>query len=212
MDGMNFSEGIGSADGGAEITQEDIEQFKERARKTAAQAKKDKKTEGKRKDEEAVLVDVILQFLKNKKYAQFFLLLSRLLQKNVPSYFILAVLALIHKESASILDAKNIVIKKAPPQTTNFPPEISRPLSSWNTLIFSVASAQPHRVLETVLDQDWNIDPNLVQFFSLVLQEFFVFKKFETPTGNIYSFSQTFLQGLTLSLEKQIQGQDKISG
>jgi len=211
MDGLSFSEGADSgSEGGAEMTQEAIERFKEQARKSAAQAKQDKKQEGKRRDQEDVLSKIILQFLQNPKYSGFFLLISRVLSKNVPSDFILSILALIHKESAQVLDAKNIKITKAPEQNTHFPPEISKPLASWSTLIFSVGTAEPHKVLETVLDQDWNLDQNLVQLFSLVLKEFFSFKKFETPFENISGFSETFLRNLSSSLENQIQGQMKI--
>ncbi len=212
MDGMSFSEGFdGGSEGGAEVSQEAVEKFREQSRKAAAQAKKDHQREEKKKGQDDVLVGIILQFLRTPKYSGFFLLISRLLEKNVPSDFILSVLALIHKESAQVLDAKNIAIKKAPDQKSVFPPEISKPLASWNTLIFSVSSAEPHRVLETVLDQDWNIDANLVQFFSLVLKEFFHFKKFETPFENISGFAHTFLTNLSSSLEAQIQNQKKLA-
>lgn len=211
MDGLEFSQGPdGINEGGAESTQEAIERFREQSKKSATQAKKDQKQEKKKKDQEDVLSNIILQFLKNKKYSGFFLLISRILSKNVPADFILSLLALIHQESAKILDAKKIPLKKAPPQKTTFPPEIMKPLSSWTTLIFSVSSANPHKILETVLDHEWKLDNNLVQLFSLILKEFFAFKKFDTPFENIQNFSKTFLQNLANDLEKQVQNQPKL--
>jgi hypothetical protein len=208
MDGLNYSEGAdGASEGGAEVSQEAVERFREQARKAAAQAKQDKKSEQKKKKQDDVLIQIILQFLKNPKYSGFFLLLSRVLEKNVPSDFILALLSLIHKESADALNAKNLVIKKSPTQTSQFPPEIAKPLENWNTIIFSVASGEPHRVLETIVDHEWNIDNNLIQLFSLVLKEFFTFKKFETPFSQIKGFSETFFVNLSSGLEKQIQNQ-----
>lgn len=213
LDDFSFSEGAdGGSEGGAEATSEAVERFKEQQRKSAAQAKRDKKQEGKRKQQDNTLARIIVHFLGDKRYTGFFVLISSLLDKNIPSDFLLAILALIHKDSADVLKEKEIVLKRPPNDPSkNFPPKLAKPLSYWTSLMYSVAGAEPHKVLETIVDHNWDLDPNLSQFMSLVLKEFFKFMKFEVPFENLKSFSEVFLKMLFDELEKQVQNQQKIS-
>lgn len=210
VDGLNLAEDGEVASGSSEITSEQLEQYRERARKTAAQAKRDQKQEGKRKSQDNVLSHIIIQFLQTPKYSGFFILISKALSKNIPSDFLLALLALIHKDSLDAVHAKEIPKVQSAPQKSPFPKELSAPMSHWTTLLTSVASSEPHKVLETILDHDWNIDENVSQLMSLIIREFFSFKKFETDFSNISIFSKVFLKNLSVTLEQQISNQEKM--
>jgi len=210
MDGFNLGEDVDGVSGGAEITSEQLEKYRERAKKTAAQARQDRKQEKKKKRQEDVLSHIIIQFLKTPKYSGFFILISKSLAKNIPSDFLLALLSLIHKDSLAAVNTKDIPKGLSKPQKSPFPKEILNPMSHWTTLLSSVASSEPHKVLETILDNEWKVDENITQLMSLVIREFFVFKKFKTEFSNISIFSKVFLTNLSDILQKQISNQNKI--
>jgi len=206
--GGSESAGDGGKEGGSEAAKEAAEKVREQKAKAAAQAKRDQQNERRKKSEDNTLAQIILQFLKNPRYSGFFLLIARALSKNIPSDFLLAILALIHKDSAQILHEKNIPRRNPPkPHSSAFPPELSAPLAEWTILMYSVSTAEPHRVLETILDENWELDANTVQLCALVVREFFFFKKFETPFPHIQQFSENFLKTLATDLENQIQNQ-----
>ncbi len=210
MDGFALGEDIDGASGGAEITSEQLEQYRERAKKTAAQAKRDKQQEQKKKKQENVLSHIIIQFLNTPKYSGFFILISKALAKNIPSDFLLALLSLIHKDSLAAVNAKEMQKIISIPQKSTFPKEVKIPMSHWTNLLASVASSEPHKVLETILDENWEIDKSLHQLMSLIIREFFVFKNFKTDFSNISIFSQVFLKNLSDQLQQQISNQEKI--
>lgn len=208
LEDFNFSEG--SSEGvssSAEVSSEALERFKENMKKASSQAKRDKKQEDKQNKEENELIKIIIQFLRTPKYSGFFLLISKVGLKNVPSNFLLSILALIHKKSFSAINGSEIKFKEPPKQQSTFPKDISILLSQWQKLVFSVASSKPHKVLETILDYNWEIDESLVQLMSFVIREFFIFKKFSVPFENITAFSRVFLQNISSELEKQINNQ-----
>ena len=209
LDDIDFSEGSdGGGESGAESAAEARERFREQKKKGAQQAKRDKQEEKKRKAQDDTLAQIIVQFLNDPRYSGFFLLIARALSKNIPSDFLLSVLALIHKDSAKILQEKKFKKKESHHTSGKFPKELAKPLNEWTSLMYSVASAEPHRVLETILDLDWKVDENIIQLLSLVLREFFLFKKFETSFENIRQFSEGFLKKLSKELENQIQNQN----
>lgn len=204
----------GGAEQGAEASAEAAERAREQRAKAAQQAQRDQKEERKKRQYDNTLAQIIVQFLNDPRYAGFFILITRIFSKNIPSDIILAILSLIHKDSATAIQEKNITRKELPKnqEHSSFPPQLSTPLNEWTTTIFSVASAEPHKALETLLDIEWKIDANLEQLFSLVLREFFSYKQFETPFENIQQFSSAFLSTLVGELESQIQHQVLLDG
>lgn len=203
-----------SGEQGSEASAEAAERAREQRAKAAQQATRDKREERKRRQYDNTLAQIIVQFLSDPRYSGFFILISRIFAKNIPSDIILAILSLIHKDSAKAIAEKNIERKELPKgaDATPFPPELSLPLKEWTTVIFSVASAEPHKALETLLDINWDIDVNVEQLLSLVLNEFFSYKKFETPFENVQQFSKAFLSTLVGDLESQIQNQVLLEG
>lgn len=218
LDDFNFSEG-GEQAGNSEKSSESIEQYTENQKRTARQAQSDKAQEKKQKEQEDVLAKIIMQFLRNNKYSGLFILLSKTLAKNIPADFLLALLSLIHKDSFDALQVKDIPISKEKERHINtekniksaFPKELSAPMVQWTTLLFSVGSHHPHKVLETILDHNWKLDKNLSQLMSLIILEFFKHKKYSVPFPNILTFSETFLTQLSSDLELQISNQNKLS-
>lgn len=207
-DGVNGSEGsIGSA----EASREQIEQYREQARKSSAQAKQDKKNEQKKKQKEHSLHKIIIQFLNDPKYSIFSLYIARTLEKNIPVEFLLSLLSLIHKDSLKALESNHSQKKTPPKQDSPFPSKLSEPLQQWTSLIFSLGSTQPHKVLETILDHNWEVDTNLIHLMSIIIREFFIWKKFDASFQDIQSFSTVFLQNLSTTLESCVHNQKNLT-
>ena len=76
MDGFNLGEDGEASSGSVEITAEQLEQYRERAKKTAAQAKRDKKNEQKQKKQENVLSHIIIQNFLNQVSTNFHLTIT----------------------------------------------------------------------------------------------------------------------------------------
>jgi len=212
---IHFSEGIDGGEGGIssqEVSKEQIEQYREQAKRSSAQAKQDKKNEQKKKQKEQSLHKIIIQFLNDPKYSLFSLYIARSLEKNIPAEFLLSLLSLIHKGSLKTLESYHFKQRTPPKQDSPFPSSLSQPLQQWTSLIFSIGSTQPHKVLETILDENWELDTNLIHLMSIIIREFFVWKKFDASFQTIQSFSEVFLQNLSTTLESHIHNQKSIKG
>ncbi len=87
---FNDTESFGGLTGGAEQVKETQEKFQEKQQKSQSQQQQDQKQEGKKKQDDNALASVIVQFLNEPKNTSLFLLISRLIAKNIPSNIILA--------------------------------------------------------------------------------------------------------------------------
>lgn len=81
-------------DQGEGMSEAAFEAFKERMAAAAAQIAAMKKEEGKQKKKEEELLHILLKFIKNSQKKDLVLLISRVLEQNVPANFILAVILL----------------------------------------------------------------------------------------------------------------------
>ncbi len=212
-----FESGDASAPSGQEVTQEAYERFRDQYKKTQAAIKKIKKEEGKKKKQDNALAHIIVQFLSDERFTQFFLLISRIVAKNVPSDIILAVLSLIHQESAKAIEEKKLTLPKedfTKGQTSSFPPEIKAHISRWTQNIAAVMTAEPHKALETLVNhQSWEMDTHLPELAAAVLQQFFVFKKMDVPPiDNLRGFTNGFFEKILQNLESQVHEQGALAG
>lgn len=81
-------------DQGEGMSEAAFEAFKEKMAAAAAQIAAMKKEEGKQKKKEEELLHILLKFIKNSQKKDLVLLISRVLEQNVPANFILAVILL----------------------------------------------------------------------------------------------------------------------
>lgn len=75
-----------------------FEAFKEKMKAAAAQIAAIRKEEGKQKKKEEELLKILLKFVKNSSKKELVLLISRVLEQNLPANFILAVILLGNEE------------------------------------------------------------------------------------------------------------------
>ena len=88
---INFDQGEGMSEAA-------FEAFKEKMAAAAAQIAAIKKEEGKQKKKEEELLKILLKFVKTSSKTDLVLLISRVLEQNIPANFILAIIVLSNPE------------------------------------------------------------------------------------------------------------------
>lgn len=81
-------------DQGEGMSEAAFEAFKEKMKAAAAQIAAIRKEEGKQKKKEEELLRILLKFVKNSSKKELVLLISRVLEQNIPANFILAIILL----------------------------------------------------------------------------------------------------------------------
>jgi hypothetical protein len=208
-EGLGGFESFTGAPGGKEKAQESDEQFQERYRQAQAAIKRIKKQEGKKKQDDNLLAQIIVQFLNDPNYTQFFILISHLVSKDIPSDIILAIISLIYEPAeAALVERFPEQISPGHLHANNQRADL---IDEWVKRIFLVATAEPHRVLETILDHNWQIDEELTQFSSLVLRHYLEnIKKEQSQLNNLQNFCLAFWKKLAEQLESQVHNQAKL--
>lgn len=176
---------IGSPGEGASGVSEQLsEEAKQRftaAAAAMAQIRREEKRSKKRDDQVA---KTILQFLANAQYTHLFLLISRLVARDCPSIFILAVISLIdetsatavheylqetiHKTSKDAVDESTTLLKAG-----SLDAKANRLLIEWITRMQMVMAIDPERILLSLMVDEKHIDGTILQLTSFILQEFF---------------------------------------
>lgn len=202
---------------GNEKAGENDEKFRDRYRKSQAAIKKIRKQERKKKKQDNTLAHIIVQFLNDPRFTKFFVLISRVIARNIPSDIVLAILSLIHRESANAIEEKKLKLPTTEPSTEQnsgaFPPHLKAHINRWTQNITIIGVTEPHRALETLLDHDWNLDQNIVELAVAVLQQFFVFQKTDLPpVENLRGFCEGFFKTLVNRLEQQVHHQGALGG
>ena len=132
-----------------------FERFQEKMRKAAAQIKAIQKQEKKQKKKEQDLVEILLKFIRKSHKQNLVLLISRVLEKNIPANFILAV-ALLGNEDIQKEIGNYLLPRSAPtgeskegqdPILTGTAPTDSLPTGD-------AVSHQPKTHTQIELDQD----------------------------------------------------------
>jgi len=88
----------GPDQGGESFDAAAFERFKERMKRAAAQLKAQQKTEQKQKKTEDELIKILIKFIKSGKKKDLLLLVTRLLEMNVPAGFIVSLLVISNKD------------------------------------------------------------------------------------------------------------------
>lgn len=146
-----------------------------------AQIRKEEKKSKKKDDRVA---RVIMKFLGDQKDTHLFTLISRLVARDCPSIFILAIISLIDDESMEVVqeylketmekDAHEIVDESmALTKTGELDADTNRVLIDWITRMQMVLAVHPEKILLKLMIDDKNIDGTVLQLATFVLQRFF---------------------------------------
>jgi hypothetical protein len=185
--------------GAPEQLSEDAKQRFAAAGAAMAQIRREEKKSKKR---DAKVAKTILQFLNDDKHAHLFVLISRLVARDCPSIFILAILSLINEESLKVVDEYFVDDKEKAPQTESVelaPGAIDKQandlLIAWINRMQMVLSSDTNAILAKIMVDEHNVDGTVLQLTTFVLQEFF-----ESDAGGRRKAPFEQVQTLTLSI------------
>lgn len=181
------------------------EQAKQRFAQSQQQIKQIAKEEKKARRRDDRVAITIKQFLSDDKYAHLFQLISRLVARDCPSIFVLAILSLIHKGSEEAVEEyiaeKNMRIE--PPEDAvqharndGLTPEARRDILVWTTRLELVVNIEGVKILSKLMIDENNIDGSVLQLTTFVLVDYF------TLLGRLVSYED--LEPLTIKILQDI--------
>lgn len=167
-----------------------------------AQIRKEEKKSKKKDDKVA---QVIIKFLGDDKNSHLFTLISRLVARDCPSIFILAIISLIDDESLTVVSdyLKEITEKDAHEtvdesmaltKTGDLDAETNRAMIDWITRMQMVLSTNPEKILLKLMIDQKNIDGTVLQLTTFVLQRFFEQRKKSAQFEKLQPLTASILQ------------------
>lgn len=209
-----------------EASEEAKERFQERlaaAQKTLKQLKKD---ESKRKKQDNHLVKIITYFLQTAGNTSLANLVADLVEKNVPSDFILAILSLVDNQSkdAILVKKSQLLLQGAHSEETQvlvtleenvfekISPEIKQEIDSWFEHIYMIGKEETEKIMEKTLDADLEVNPNLLQLMASLLQRFLAKYGHNSEYSPIYEFIKLGLQKVYEKLQVEYAEKLQLEG
>lgn len=192
-------------EGGAGSTEALSEEAKQRFAAAAAGMQQIRREEKKSKRRDDQVAKAIIQFLAEQEHTHLFVLVSRLVARDCPSIFILAILSLIHegcrttvKEylSESFEDIPEPDLSSATALTVSgaIAAEEGAILIRWITRLQAVLSLDVSGILLKLMVDEQHIDGTVLQLTTFVLQEFFRAQKKEIPFEKLQPLTASILQ------------------
>ncbi len=159
------------------------------------------------KKRDSRVAKTIIQFLNDDRYAHLFVLISRLVARDCPSIFILAVLSLINDECKSVVQeylkeesqktSEETVAESLQVLPGAMGAEANKVLVEWITRMQMVMALDAQAILLKLMLDETNIDGTVLQLTTFVLQEFFrspVGGKRDIPFENLHGLAASTLQ------------------
>lgn len=157
------------------------------------------------KKRDSKVAKTILQFLQDDRYTHLFVLISRLVARDCPSVFILAILSLINEECRTVVKEYLQEMREAAADTVDDNMQIAegesldavanRIMIAWITRLQMVVAQDSKKILEKLMLDETNIDGTVLQLTTFVIQEFF-----KSPAGGGRDGEFQTLQGLSVSI------------
>ncbi len=200
---------LGPGEGGSGAPEQLSEEAKQRFAAAAAAMKALQREEKKSKKRDGRVVQAIIKFLNDDRYSHLFLLISRLVARDCPSVFILAILSLIDEESRTVVteylqEGGREVPKIEGPSVSvvkgsTLDASTNEELLEWVTRMQLVLSMEAKEILRRLTVDGDNVDGTVLQLATFVLQEFFALKlpnKEELPFEQLHPLTAGILQSV----------------
>lgn len=200
------------------------EDAKARFAAAGAAMKQIRKEEKKSKKKDDRVAQVIMKFLGNQQDSHLFTLISRLVARDCPSIFILAIISIMDQESLDVVedhlkenaekDAHETVDDSmALTKSDELDAETNRALIDWITRMQMVLAISPEKILLKLMIDDRNIDGTVLQLTTFVLQRYFSdrnknaeYEKLQPLTASILqTVFEPFIPGVRKALLKQAE-------
>lgn len=198
-----------------EASEEAKEKFQERLATAQKALKQLKRDEAKRKKQDNHLAKIITYFLQTQGNTDLANLIAVLVENDVPSDFILAILALVDAQSKEvILIKKEQLLLQNPAQDNtkvlvvlqenvleNLTPELKQEIDAWFEHLYLIGKEETEQIMATTLDLDLEIDQNILQLATTLLQRFLAKNSLSFEYNSVYEFIQFGLQKIYEQLQ-----------
>lgn len=170
-------------EGGGKAPEQLSEEAKQRFAAAAAAMMAIRREEKRSKKRDSRVARTIIQFLHDERYTHLFVLISRLVARDCPSIFILAILSLINDDCLSVVSeylqegaqttALQTVQENMQLTAGGMDASVNAVLVEWITRMQMVLSLETVPILNKLMVDEKNIDGTVLQLTTFVLQEFF---------------------------------------
>lgn len=206
-----------------------LERFQERMRANAQALAALQKSEQKQKKQEDKLSAILVAFIKRNQKTDWVILITRLLEQNVPAAFILAIILLADEivqkavgieltmpdlavaavgkiEAPAQPEAMSRALQTGHFQSEAIPLKIRISLELWSKNLWDAAVKQPYRLLTTIIDLEEKPTMTVVQLTTLVVRDFMEQQGQNQEYDATRAFAQFVLEGLLKKLRAYIKG------
>ena len=199
--GEIYSPGEDVSSGSENLSEEAAQRFAA----AAAAIKQVRKEEKKSKKRDDQVAQAIMKFLGGSQQTQLFVLISRLVARDCPSIFILALLSLIDDDCLTVVQAHlQETVQTTAAETVDSSMELidggsldtesNRDLIEWITRLQLVLSTDPENILLRLMVDDKNIDGTVLQLATFIIQSYFENHKRTAPFEKLQSLTASILQ------------------
>ncbi|MBM3231735.1 hypothetical protein FJZ28_05455 [Candidatus Peregrinibacteria bacterium] len=199
-------------EGGGSASEQLSEEAKQRFAAAAAAMQQIRREEKKAKKKDDKVAQIIMQFLSDQQNAHLFTLIARLVARDCPSIFILAMLSLIHE--VSMQEVKEYLGETMGKTAEDMVNDAVRPGGSeialtsggeldagtnhdivvWITRMQMVLSREPEKILMKLLIDDRNIDGTVLQLATFILQRYCEQHRKSAEYENLQPLTASILQ------------------
>ncbi|MBD3360793.1 hypothetical protein GF366_03260 [Candidatus Peregrinibacteria bacterium] len=207
-----------------------FEAFKEKMKKAAAQIAAIKKEEGKQKKKEEELLKILLKFVKNSQKKELVLLISRVLEQNIPANFVLAIILLgnedIQREVGKFLmlespeekpeakaGEKDLIFFKQ--EDESLPLKVRIEIDEWIKSLFFQAEENPQKIIKNAYKTEIIEEPEykekkilktpLIQLTTFVIRDFLEQNKISEPYSKLKNFASFILKGILSKTQENLE-------
>lgn len=218
---MSDLEGFFGSGGSEKIDPASFEKFKERIKAANAQIKALKAGEQKQKDKESKLIKILLLFVKNRKKRDIMILITRLLELNMPASFILSFVILGNEEIKENLEKEKLLISEVPKEDhidsgggemislsladsdETLSLKLKAEIDEWMKNILTQAFEYPGRILKLIDAEKGEGRLPLIQLFTFVLRDYLKQENQKPDYGRLKEFGEFFINGIAEKIRKK---------
>jgi len=222
---MSDFEAFGGYEAGEAFDPASFERFKERMKAATAQLQAIQKQEKKQKKSEDELIKILLKFIKTGKKKDILLLVSRLLEMNVPAGFIVSVLLISNQDIQEQLGLKLLPsgqVEKAVEGQTNLPDlyiggeilplKIKIAMVNWVNEMSKKVNDNPQRCIKTLFNQDGQVQLSAIQFGSFCLRDFLEDQGVPHEYDQLKDFVSFVLSDILTKAQQELKNRKELGG
>jgi len=188
------------------VSEQASEQAQQRFAASQQAAKQQAKDEKKAKKRDDSVAQVIIQFLTDAQKTHLAVLIARLVARDCPTTFVLAVLSLINDRCTEVVNdylrEKQIDPESATPDKAVIPANsaltdaANERIAAWVARMDLVMRIDDEAILNALTVDDTNIDGTILQLTTFVLQDFLALQQKTVTFENLQQLSASILQSL----------------